>query len=80
MLVSLFKEENVDRMTFIISDEYVQDFIGNYTENIEYGVIIERSSKTVTYAERLSASIHFCKAMERTDIPYDLPPEKLRRY
>lgn len=77
IFVRLFNQTKADRVTFIVCGEHLKDINLNYACNTNYGVMIDRTSRTVSIMERKAAAIRFYQAMERSDIPQLQPPEKI---
>lgn len=74
-LLDIFARENAQRLTAIVSQYQTVDIYTDYTKHIEYGIMIDRNSSTITLLYPQAAAVRFHEALQAADIPEDAYPE-----
>ncbi len=74
-LLDIFAKENAQRLTAIVSQYRTVYIYTDYAKYIEYGVMLDRNSSTITLLYPQAAAVRFHEALQAADIPEDAYPE-----
>lgn len=76
-LANLVEQEKADKLTAIIGCELIERFSQNFAKEVQYGIVIDRTCKTLSIMEQNAAVVHFYKAAEKADIQPDQIPDDI---